>query len=382
MNGVVVLISASLLCLVLGSVHAFSVFLEPLENTFAASRSQVSLIYSMALVALTAMVLVGPRIYFRLPAAALILGSCLVAAAGTLVSAFAPSLVMIWFGYSLLFGAANGLGYGFGLQIAAHANPGREGFAMGVVTACYALGAAISPALLSSAIMIGGFSAAMHGLTAALLVAAVVCTGLMHNAGQVFRPETPMKAAAAVSPYTIGLLWLGFGAGVSAGLMVMRHASEIARSTGMEAALWLAPTLIALCNMTGSFAGGHLVDRLPAGWLIIGLPVLTAAVLLIMQASTVGGIVMTSQGAVGFCYGAIISVYPSMIAKLFGMTAGPRIYGRVFTAWGLAGLSAPWLAGFLFDLNGAYSLALVVAAVRSAASAIAALLFVRIGIKA
>ncbi len=381
MNGVVVLVSASLLCLVLGSVHAFSVFLDPLEKTFGASRAMVSLTYSMALVALTFVVLVGPKVYGRLPAALLILGAGLVAAAGTLISAYAASLAMIWIGYSLLFGAANGLGYGFGLQVAARTNPGREGLAMGIVTACYAIGAAVSPVLFSNAIAAGGFRAAMLGLTVLLLVAAVVSTGLMHYARAVFQPDASQEKAIAVSPRTVGLLWLGYGAGVSAGLMVIGHASEIARLTGLQAMLWLAPTLIALCNMTGSFAGGYLVDRLPVGWLIVGLPVLTATALLILQANTAVSVVMACLGAVGFCYGAIISIYPSMIAKLFGMDVGPRVYGRIFTAWGLAGLSAPWLAGFLFDLNGSYSLALMVAALFSAISAATALMFSRIPVK-
>lgn len=378
MNGVVVLVAASLLCLVLGSVHAFSVFLHPLEQSFSASRALVSLTYSLALVALTIVVLVGPKIYARLPAAVLILASGVLAAGGALISAFAPSLVLIWLGYSLLFGAANGLGYGFGLQIAARANPGREGLAMGVVTACYAIGAAISPALFSKAIAVGGFSAAMLGLTAALLVAAFVSSGLMYLAGALFLSENESTAGRRVPPGAIGLLWLGYGAGVSAGLMVIGHASEIARFTGLQAALWLAPTLLAVCNMAGSFAGGYLVDRLPSGWLITGLPVLTAAVLLLLQASTAGTIVLASLGAVGFSYGAIIAIYPSMIAKSFGMAAGPQIYGRVFTAWGLAGLTAPWLAGFLFDQTGSYSTALIVAAMLSALSALAGLIFGRI----
>lgn len=378
MNGVVVLVSASFLCLVLGSVHAFSVFLDPLEQAFGAARSQVSLTYSMALAALTFVVLIGPRIYGRLPAAVLILCVCLVASLGTLVSAYAVSLPMIWFGYSLLFGAANGLGYGFGLQIAARANPGREGLAMGIVTACYAIGAAVSPFLFSNALAFGGFRAAMLGLSATMLAAAVFCTGLMHYSRATFPAQAFSGKAIAVSPATVGMLWLGYGAGVSAGLMVIGHASEIARSAGLVAALWLAPTLIALCNMTGSFAGGFLADRLPVRRLIVGLPVVTAAILLILQANTALSVAMASLGGVGFCYGAMISIYPSMIAKLFGMTAGPQVYGRVFTAWGLAGLSAPWLAGFLFDLNGSYALALMVAAGLSAISAVSALVFSRI----
>ena len=39
-----------------------------------------------------------------------------------------------------------------------------------------------------------------------------------------------------------------------------------------------------------------------------------------------------------------------------------RVYGRLFSAWGAAGLTAPLIAGALFDWTGSYTLALAVAA--------------------
>ena len=52
-----------LVTFVLGSVHAFSVFIAPLEALLGLPRSEVSLIYSLALVAITTAVLLGYRIY-------------------------------------------------------------------------------------------------------------------------------------------------------------------------------------------------------------------------------------------------------------------------------------------------------------------------------
>ncbi len=52
-----------------------------------------------------------------------------------------PSVTALYLGYGLLFGFANGTGYGFALVIASNALPERRGVAMGVVTAMYAVGA-------------------------------------------------------------------------------------------------------------------------------------------------------------------------------------------------------------------------------------------------
>ena len=35
---------------------------------------------------------------------------------------------------------------------------------------------------------------------------------------------------------------------------------------------------------------------------------------------------------------AVVNVPPAAVAKLFGMMESARIYGRIFTAWGCAGL--------------------------------------------
>ena len=51
------LTAAGILTLVLGTVHGFSVLLEPLESGFYLSRAQASGFYSLALICLTIAVL-------------------------------------------------------------------------------------------------------------------------------------------------------------------------------------------------------------------------------------------------------------------------------------------------------------------------------------
>ena len=105
----------------LGSIHAFSVFVVSLETTYAANRSEVSLVYSLALLSLTILVLFGHRIYPLLDPPKLAAFSCLAAAAGLVLAASLDSLMGAYLGYGLVFGAANGVGYGFVLQLAAQA---------------------------------------------------------------------------------------------------------------------------------------------------------------------------------------------------------------------------------------------------------------------
>ncbi len=367
-----VIVAAGMLCFVLGSVHAFSVFLEPLETAFSVSRASVSLIYSLTLITLTLTVLIGPRYFSRLSASSIMLASGLMAATGTLIAAFASGPVVVVFGYSVLFGAANGVGYGFGLQVSAKTNAGREGMAMGIVTACYATGAMIAPVGFQWALSHGGFQTAMLGLTIAL-VAASVC-GAIVICGTKVRLDSPARQSSLDPTWTgdVALLWTGYGTGVFSGLMVIGHSAEIARSDQFAHLIWLAPTLIAGLSLAGSLLGGYLADAVSPKLLLTGLAISASGILLALAASKPGLPVLAGLGYIGFCYGALISIYPSLIAKRYGMANSPRIYGRVFTAWGAAGLAGPWLAGALFDAAGDYSIALATAGVLSLVSVLAA----------
>ncbi|MGB5559201.1 MAG: MFS transporter [Paracoccaceae bacterium] len=378
-RGTLVLVSASLLSMALGSVHAFSVFLEPLEQSFHASRSLVSLTYSLALVAITVAVLLGYRVFAKWSASRMVWAVCVLAAAGALVAAYAPSLAWVWLGYSGLFGIANGLGYGFGLQISAQANPGRGGISMGIVTAFYALGAAVSPALFAGAVSVGGFRTAMLDLAASLIVIAPICARLMTIAGARFAALHTEAGQPRVRLRQYILLWLGYGSGVAAGLMTIGHAAGIAKVLGFAGAPWVSPVLIAICNMAGSFAGGWMVDRLTPARPLFWLPLMSASALVLLVFQNSIAVAFFCLGAVGFSYGATIAAYPAAVARMFGSSDSARIYGRVFTAWGSAGLFAPWLAGFLFDWTQGYAVALSAAAALGIVSALVTFALFRSG---
>ena len=357
------ILAASVLSAVLGSVHGFSVFLVFLENAFDVNRASASLTYSLALVFLTLAVLYGHRFYGRASPPKFALGVCLLAAAGAVMAAFAPNLWMVWFGYSLIFGTANGLGYGYALQLAGQALPERKGFAMGVVTAAYGIGAAGAPIGFAFAMNVGEFFAAMMSLACVLVITGLVTAILLGKSGARFKTsiqEDTNKTGA--TPLQTVWLWVGFGTGVAAGLMAIGHAAPIAQSLGMSKSVAVAaPALISLCIIPGAFLAGWLVDHLKPKSILFSLPLLSAAALLLLTQSSGVITLFSCLMIVGFAYGALIAVYPAIISHAFGAIAGIRIYGRVFTAWGSAGLAAPWFAGFLFDLNGNYSLALLIA---------------------
>ena len=374
MKPVPALIAALLVTGSLGSVHAFSVLVAPLEMRFATSRADVSLTYSLALISVTVAVLFGHKIYHRFPPALLGAGAGLMASAGLIVAALAPTLTLVYAGYGVMFGLANGVGYGFSLMASARAFPARQGMAMGVVTASYAVGAIIFAQVLK---LVHG----SYGLTTALIAQAsvIACCGLVaglllhvsrlgmtHDARSASRPA-PGDARA------IGLLWLGFGFGTAAGLMAISHAAGMvtaAEGTSRQAVIGVM--LIGFGNAVGGFMVAWLADRLPLRCLLVGLPILSAIGLVALSAAGSPAMAIALLAVIGLAYGAIIAVYPVATAYRFGIERTPRIYGLIFTAVGVAGFAGPWFAGVIYDGEGGYRTALLLAAGGAVVSAAAA----------
>jgi MFS family permease len=363
-----VLFAASLVSMVLGSIHAFSVFLEPLEAAFGSSRANVSLIYSFCLVFLTSAVLFGPAVYSRLEPATIYIWVAFLGAIGAGLAGIANSLELVWIGYSLIFGIANGLGYGFGLQFAARANPDHSGLAMGMITAAYAFGAVLAPYGFEVALAFGGFYSAMMTLSSVVFFTALGAAILIALSGVHYTDAHAVPRTSSLPVGRIAAMWIAYGSGVAAGLMAIGHAAGIASSAGFAG--WIAAAAIAGCNLVGSLLSGWLSDRVSHRRMLTILPVIGAMALLAL--SIFPGQTQVLLGVVGFAYGGTIATYPVAIAILFPGEDGPVAYGRIFTAWGTAGLLAPWFAGQIYDWGGSYSPALFVAAGLGIVSAVTA----------
>lgn len=363
------LVAALLLTGSLGSIHAFSVFIAPIEAAFEASRQSVALVYSLALVALTIAVLVSHRVFRAVGPARLILVIGGLCGFGLSLPSWIDTMPGIYAGYGLLFGCANGLGYALALQLAARAYPGRSATAMGAVTAVYALGAMAFAQLFERLIASHDFRTAL-GAMAGIMLAVGLAGALAARRSRIAITSARQAAPSARAPLAFGrlaLLWLGYGTGCLAGLMAIGHAAGIVAATGGDAAdASLAVALIALGNAVGGLAAGALADRSSVRRLLALAALLSAIALAGLAFADSAARALACLTLVGLAYGAIIALTPALTLTSFGVALMARAYGLIFTAWGVAGLLGPWAAGALYDAEGRYGTACLLAAVAAA----------------
>ena len=362
------LVGCVLLSGVLGSIHAYSLFIESFESDLGVGRGEAGAPYSVALASLTVVVLVSHLLFRLVPGPLVVLIASGGAAIGLLLAASANSLAGVVLGYGVVFGAFNGLGYAFSLQRASESNPDRRGFALGLVTAAYALGGASTALVLDKQVAASGATSGLRWLAVAIAVTGIVTSVLLTNNDSPVHGSPARLSSANLR--ILAPLWTAYLLAVLAGLMALGHAAAIVDDAGGPGGA--AVVAAGLASASGGLWIALVADRTATDRLLRLLPLGSAVVLVIAAVVSHGVVLMVSVAGIAFTYGALIAIYPLAVAQRFGQDGYSRAYGRVFTAWGTAGLVGPVGAGHLFEVTGSYRIPMLMAAVAAIGSSVVA----------
>jgi MFS family permease len=158
------------------------------------------------------------------------------------------------------------------------------------------------------------------------------------------------------------LLWVMFGAGATAGLMIIGQLSTITKvQTGISWGYAMV-ALLAIFNASGRVLAGWLSDRIGRSWTMRIFFTLQALNMLAFSFYNTPGLIALGAAFTGLSYGSLLSLFPSATYDFFGTKNGGVNYGLVFTAWGVGGVLGPLMAGAVVDATKSYSIAYLIAA--------------------
>ena len=273
------ILAATLLVLPLGSIYAFSVFLDPLEQLLGATRAQLATVFGIAAVFYTIGMNIGPRL-FRWASLSVVLILCtLISAAGTGLAAMARTFPELAFGYGVLFGFGGGIAY-VAVQQGVNLMPlRRPGLVNGYLVSQLPAGAMLSTLAFGWGIDAYGVRTTLAGTAVVLLATGLLALLLAAFAGmRLMPPQGPGDAAGTAVAPEQGMrhrdiflkLFLVFFAAAAAGLMVLSQAAGIVAAYGGAKDL----ALFATTGITGGIA----IARLGGGWLTdrMAIPVVMA----------------------------------------------------------------------------------------------------------
>jgi OFA family oxalate/formate antiporter-like MFS transporter len=372
------LLGGTLMTLALGTLYGWSVFVAPLEHEFGWKRAQTSTVFTLAVVMFAATLPLAGRLQDRFGPLWISLAGSLMITLSFFLFAYTSSLYYLFFFFGVLGGVGNAFGYATVVPVMAKWFPDRMGLAIGMAIAGYGGGSAIFGTLANlvlfprfgwrnSCVMLSGIFLAMT-MTAVFLLrnpapgprAAARRPDLGMNVPS--RQFTPSEILRTPAFY---LLWLGFGLGSTAGLMVISQLIPFATSQGISSA-----TVATLGLVMGAF--GNVCGRILSGWLSDLMGRLnTLRVVLVMSSLAMPALYWVGAHVAGlyllifivyFCYGTQASVNPSAVSEFWGTRHAGANYGLLFTAWGFAGILGPTIGGVLFDKYRNYGVAFYTAA--------------------
>ena len=214
----------------------------------------------MALFLLTVSVLYGHRIYALYAPAKLILAASIGGGVGLMLAAHSTSWAGLFIGYSLLFGASNGLAYGFCLQLVGRNITQQGALAMAMVTAVYAVSAIVFSFILGGLTQAFSASIALQFLGLILVVTSSTAAYFIHRSKVTYVEGASSKSEESEKTNSnsklIIVLWMAYAASVFAGLMIIGHATAIIQSVGGS---YQIGVLGAVCVAIGSASGGFYV---------------------------------------------------------------------------------------------------------------------------
>jgi MFS transporter, OFA family, oxalate/formate antiporter len=351
--------------LALGTLYAWSVFVAPLEKEFGWKRADTSLIISIAIfVFAISFVLAGRLQDKKGPFWISVIGGVLVSI-GFFLSAWTTTLGWIFFAFGVLGGIGNGFGYATPIPVMAKWFPDKRGLAVGLAVAGYGGGSAIFGPLAGNwLIPTYGWRITFQVLGVIFLVMTLVGAFLLKNPPAGYRPPgwspaPAAKAAATTHEFTAGetlktpafyFMWIAYCLGTIAGFMAISQLVPYAKSVGLAALGTTAIVVGAFGNASGRILSGWMSDamgRLNVLRLMIAISAVAMPLLYLAGGNAAMLFVMVF--VIYWCYGTQLSVNASTTSDFWGTKNAGINYGLLFTAWGVAGLIGPRIAGTLFD---------------------------------
>ena len=351
--------------LCLGATYSWSVFVEPIKGITGLMQGTVQLPFSVFYFAFPAVMVVSGTLLPKFgPRKCAVFGG-IVFGAGWLTA----TLGKIHFSYTVLgVGLMGGFGVGFAyiVPIATLIKwfPKQKGLVTGVAVAGFGGGAALVSKFSGYLLTVSGMAPFdVFGIFGCIFFVLVVIAG----SSMVNPPDINMKKNSSMKLKDFmgkGLFWILYFAmfsGLSAGFTVNANLKELYKGVTAEAGI-TAVALFAVANALGRISWGLFFDRVKSATAVRTNLLFQAAVLF---AST---LILTSDKGLylfailtGFNYGGILVVYASTIARKWGSDRVGQVYGWLFSA-NIPAAVSPIIAGYYFDMNGNFTLPLMIIA--------------------
>ncbi|KWI26128.1 MFS transporter [Burkholderia stagnalis] len=380
-----------------GSAYTFSAFVESLQRDFAASRGQISLVFSLAGCLYFGFGVVSGPLADRLGSRPLAVAGMLLTAAGLAAAGAARTLMQVYVAYGLGVGLGVGCAYVPAVGAVQRWFVRRRGFASGLAVAGIGVGTLVMPPLASALIAHVGWRGAYFTLAVLAVLVGAGMSLLIENdpRGRGLLPDGGRDADAPAagashdgrSAHAVHAAHVPAGATVreavtsrpfaslyaaclvcSFGVFVpFVHLVPYAVDHGVKpAAAVLLLGAIGVGSTAGRFFLGGLADRFGRRASLLAMFAGMAVALVAWAAAGDFAALAAFALVFGVFYGGWVAVLPAVAMDYFGGRNVSGIIGVLYTSVAFGTLIGPAAAGFIYDAGGGYLVPILASAAANA----------------
>lgn len=370
-------IAAMAIHMCIGSVYAWSVYVNPIQVAMSWTLTDVTITFSVAIFFLgLSAALMGKFVEAKGPRVAATLAAILFGL-GTVGAGFAiaiESKILLYLTYGVLGGAGLGIGYISPVSMLVKWFPDRRGMATGLAIMGFGFASAISGPAIKVLIDSVGISATFYTLGSIYFIVMFSAAQYLQNPPEAYMPENFKEAVAsgkktvkqdlvnitrkeAIGTARFYGLWIMLFINVTCGIAIISVASPLLQEVIGISALAAASAVgfMGIFNGAGRIAWASISDYLsrPIVFIIFFVTQIIAFYLLTTITSILLFQVLLYY--IMTCYGGAFASIPAYIGDIFGTKELGAIHGYILTAWALAGLAGPIIIAYVKDSTGSYT---------------------------
>ena len=361
----------------IGSVYAWSVYVNPIKSTMEWTLTDVTITFSVAIFFLgLSAALMGKFVERNGPRVAATLAAVLFGL-GTVGSGFAiymESKILLYLTYGVLGGAGLGIGYISPVSMLVKWFPDRRGMATGLAIMGFGFASAISGPAIKLLIDDVGVSSTFYILGSIYFVVMFTAAQYLANPPEGYMPERFSDAInsgkkklkedlvnitrdEAIKTGRFYGLWIMLFINVTCGIAIISVASPLLQEVIGISALAAASAvgLMGIFNGAGRIIWASISDYLTRP--IVFILFFVTQIIAFYMLTTVTSILIFQVLLyyIMMCYGGAFASIPAYIGDIFGTKELGAIHGYILTAWALAGLVGPIIIAYVKDTTGSYT---------------------------
>ncbi|MDQ7042238.1 MAG: OFA family MFS transporter [Sulfurimonas sp.] len=361
----------------IGSVYAWSVYVNPIQSAMNWTLTDVTITFSIAIFFLgLSAALMGKFVERKGPRVAATLAAVLFGL-GTIGSGLAidiESKLLLYLTYGVLGGTGLGIGYLSPVSMLVKWFPDRRGMATGLAIMGFGFASAISGPAIKVLIDLEGIPATFYILGSIYFLIMFSAAQYLSNPPEGYMPEGLSDAIRAgkkkIKDDLVNItrdeaiktgrfygLWIMLFINVTCGIAIISVASPLMQEVIGISALAAASAvgLMGIFNGAGRIIWASISDYLTRP--IVFVLFFVTQIIAFYFLTTVTSILIFQVLIyyIMMCYGGAFASIPAYIGDIFGTKELGAIHGYILTAWALAGLAGPIIIAYVKDTTGSYT---------------------------